>query len=224
MIARKFMYVCLIGGLLSACTPNNELEDMRRELSSANKKLLITENKLKEEQNLNHEQSDEFKSILEFSSEDIEMQAISLKLIAKEFATNDAQGSGLPLLHSLVFAEHTSPGFAYIKASEVSSSDQEISKYLGNIDGLNADHYFLHILLSKTIEIPLQIRSDQPQPIITDDILLIIDQEKQVPVLYFKTAEGLYEKYEYDGRGMPPYDPETRITSLIEHYQINNQE
>ncbi|MBT2642899.1 hypothetical protein J7I80_11735 [Bacillus sp. ISL-41] len=224
MIAKKFLYVSLIGGLLSACTPSHELEDTKQELSSVNKKLTLAESQLTEEKNKNREQSEEFRNLHDLSSTDIEMQAISLKLLAKEFATNDAQGESLPLLHSLVIAEHLSPQFAYIKTADIKDSDSEVSKYLGNIDGLDAGQYFLHIILSNDAEIPFQIRSNDPQPIKTNDILFIIEPEKKVPTLYFKTAANLYEKYEYDPRGMPPYDPETRIDRLIEHYQLNSQE
>lgn len=111
-----------------------------------------------------------------------------------------------------------------MNTAEISGSDREISKYLGNIDGINADSFFIRILLDKEMELPIVTRSETPEQIVTDDILFLIDPEKNTPVFYLKKNDGLYGKYEYDERGMLPYDQEKWIFSLIEHYQVHTQE
>lgn len=224
MILKGILYVGVIVGLLSGCTPNEEVAALKKELSSANQKLVVYESKLKESENQLMKKNEELKVLNDFSNSDIEMQAIAMKLMIKEFATNDAQGTFLPLLHSLILAEHMSKGFAYMNTAEISGSDREISKYLGNVDGINADSFFIRILLDKEMELPIVTRSEIPEQIVTDDILFLIDPEKNTPVFYLKKNDGMYGKYEYDERGMLPYDQEKWIFSLIEHYKVHTQE
>lgn len=72
-------------GLLSGCTPNEEVAALKKELSSANQKLVVYESKLKESENQLMKKNEELKVLNDFSKSDIEMQAIAMKLMIKEF-------------------------------------------------------------------------------------------------------------------------------------------
>ncbi|WP_442594844.1 hypothetical protein [Neobacillus sp. D3-1R] len=70
-------------------------------------------------------------------------------------------------------------------------TDSSISRYFGNLGDLNVDNYFLHLVLSKSVEIPLSVRNDTNK-IVTNDILFVIDPEKKLPKLYIRTKNDTY--------------------------------
>lgn len=70
---------------------------------------------------------------------------------------------------------------------------------------------------------PIYVRNDSKQ-INTDEILMLIDPEKAVPILYIKTEADLFNSYEVDVRGMRPYNPAAWIDPLVEHMELYNVE
>ncbi|WP_442596553.1 hypothetical protein [Neobacillus sp. D3-1R] len=211
--------------LLSGCTSKNELADTQKELESVKKELIYSNEKLNSIENQNLELNEELVNLNKLTDADIDSNAIAVKLLTSNFSSNHANGDKLPILHALVFAEHISTYFAYNKNGEIQDTDSSISSYLGNVHDLNVNNYFLNIVFSESVEIPLTVRNDTNK-IVTNNILLVIDPEKKLPRLYIKTTKNTYSIYECDVRGMFPYDPDLSINQLIEHYQLEmfNQE
>ncbi|WP_423410347.1 hypothetical protein AABM38_10635 [Heyndrickxia sp. MSNUG] len=220
MITRKLVLVYLIIGILLGCTSKNDIDILKQVMSSVTSQLILSQEKAKDLEAKNAELTlamEEFTDPRNYER-NIEMQAVALKLKAKSFSSNYETGEGLPLLHSLIFAEHISPYFSYVKEATIKKSDPKISKYFEIPDGL-IKNYFLYIKFTKSIEVPIYVIGE-PNKIVSDEVLLIIDKEKELPILYIKIDTDLYNSYQVDTRGMRTYQPAIWINPLVEHMQL----
>lgn len=220
----KIAFIYLSVALLSGCTSEKEIIELNHELSSVTEKLKLSQEKVKVLETINSQSTfpeEPFNEPRKYES-DAEMQAITYKLLTKNFTSNYETGEVLPLLHSLILAEHLSSIFSYTKRDLIEKTNPKIDKYFKIPDG-TIDNYFLHLKFSKSIDLPIYVRND-PGQILTDEILLVIDPEKAVPDIYIKTKADLFNSYELDARGMRSYNSAAWINPLVEHMELLNTE
>ena len=210
--------------LLSGCTSEKEINQLNHELSSVKEQLKLSKEKVKvleEEKAESALAGAPFQDPMQYQN-DLAKQAITYTLITKNSTSNFESGEGLSLLHSLIFAEHITPNFYYLKKDTIEKTNPKIVKYFQIPDG-SISNYFLHLQFSENIDLPIYVRNDSEQ-INTDEILMLIDPEKALPILYIKTDADLFNRYEVDVRGMRPYNPTTWIDPLVEHMELYNVE
>lgn len=132
--------------LLSGCTSEKEINRLNQELSSVKEQLKLSQEKVKV---LEEEKAESAFSVAPFQDpmeyqNDLAKQAITYTLITKNFTSNFESGEGLSLLHSLIFAEHITPNFYYLKKDTIEKTNPIIEKYFQIPDG-SINNYFLHL-------------------------------------------------------------------------------
>jgi len=220
----NYAIVFLFVVLLSGCTSEKEINRLNHELSSAKEQLKLSKDKVKvleEEKAESALAGAPFQDPMQYQN-DLAKQAITYTLITKKFTSNFESGEGLSLLHSLIFAEHITSNFYYLKKDTIEKTNPKIEKYFQIPDG-SISNYFLHLQFSESIDLPIYVRNDSEQ-INTDEILMVIDPEKALPTLYIKTEADLFNSYEVDVRGMRSYNPSVWIDPLVEHMELWNVE
>lgn len=140
---KKTLFVCLIVLILSGCTSATETNRLKQEVLNYADQLSLAQEELNRAKEQYRVLKQKMADITERKSDerDTEMRAISYVNKTKVYFLNNGFGVTLPLLYGLIFAEHTTPLFGYLKQDTINKTDAKLNKYLSDADGSNVDNF-----------------------------------------------------------------------------------
>jgi hypothetical protein len=226
LMVKFLLLIGLVAITLTGCESKSkdvEMNQLKKDLNQTKQTLTSVQAEINTERDINNQLENKLNGITNGDNSDQDLLAVSIKIQAKEMATNQAITGNMPILYAYILASHLTPKMVYIKNDAVLADNPIVADFLGNTLDKDIKSRFIRVLFNTDVYIPIYARGFENDKVTTKELLFVVDEKTNLPSLFVLREDGKFDHYTLDERGMMNYDPRIWVDELSKYTDKRDQ-